>query len=349
MSPSIADSIAHTAATAAQREKIGEFFAVARSILGCRARGQTATEFVAQSPRLTAPVAEVINKAGVTVLSTGSASALFQPMQQAFLSSLSSNSALDRLLEMGAVRAPINSTVINVTALIAGSSPAEAAPKPVGRLSFSSSNMTLAKATAFLVCSAELVTLSSATAIFNNLLRDAVVAACNSKLLAALYALTTPIASSGGSAANALTDITALLGAVSLGTNSRPLFILHPDDVKALATKQTNAGTYAFSDLNILAGGSMFGVPVLASAELPTGGALLVDATGLVLSDAGLELDASKQAALQLDDAPANPPTASSVMTSLWQNNEVALRAERIFSYAPPRANSLAALSGVNY
>jgi hypothetical protein len=47
-----------------------------------------------------------------------------------------------------------------------------------------------------------------------------------------------------------------------------------------------------------------------------------------------VQIDVSREATLQMDSAPDSPPTASTVMYSLFQNNGVAIRAERYINWA---------------
>jgi hypothetical protein len=69
----------------------------------------------------------------------------------------------------------------------------------------------------------------------------------------------------------------------------------------------------------------------------------------LLLGDEGITLDNSRQAALQMETAPDNPTTGSTVLLNLWQRNMLALRAERSFAFALGRVNAIASLSGVDY
>lgn len=75
----------------------------------------------------------------------------------------------------------------------------------------------------------------------------------------------------------------------------------------------------------------------------------MIDASGLLLGDEGITLDNSRQAALQMETAPDNPTTGSTVLLNLWQRNMLALRAERWFAFALGRVNAIASLSGVDY
>ena len=76
----------------------------------------------------------------------------------------------------------------------------------------------------------------------------------------------------------------------------------------------------------------------------------LVNASDIYLGDeGGIDLSMSTEASLQMDNAPDNPTTASTVLVSLWQRNLVGFRAERAINWAPRRASAAAYLSGVNW
>jgi hypothetical protein len=59
---------------------------------------------------------------------------------------------------------------------------------------------------------------------------------------------------------------------------------------------------------------------------------ILVDASALVVADAGVILDTSDQALVEMNDAPA-PPTEATIYISLWASNLVGIRCERTISW----------------
>ena len=91
-------------------------------------------------------------------------------------------------------------------------------------------------------------------------------------------------------------------------------------------------------------GGDILGVPVLPTDGLPAGILALADANAIAVADDGLQLDQSSQAGVQLDTAPTNPPTTP---VNLFQQNMVALRAERKISVQALSSNSRAYVTGV--
>jgi hypothetical protein len=154
----------------------------------------------------------------------------------------------------------------------------------------------------------------------------------------------TPITSVGGSDSTAvLSDLAALLSAVSLAPSSKPIFVFRPEDTKALALLAGASGGLLFPELGAT-GGQIAGVPVLPSDQLAAGTALLIDATGVACGSGALTLDSGEHAALQMSDSPATGPTNT---VSLLQTDSKALRVERYFVSELARADAVALLENV--
>ena len=97
-------------------------------------------------------------------------------------------------------------------------------------------------------------------------------------------------------------------------------------------------------------GGTIFNVPVLVSgASAVSGKIIVVDASGLAGSSMAIELQQLRQATIQMDDAPDSPPTASTVQISLFQQNLLALAAQRYFGLSKLRSNAVSAIESVGY
>jgi hypothetical protein len=81
-----------------------------------------------------------------------------------------------------------------------------------------------------------------------------------------------------------------------------------------------------------------FGLPVYASEAALTN-VVILDPSHVFYADGGLEVDYSREAALEMSDAPLSPTTAAAVITSLWQSNLVGYRMLRFVSFgAAPNA-----------
>lgn len=165
----------------------------------------------------------------------------------------------------------------------------------------------------------------------------------------------TGIASSGTDADAVRADIKALFSAF-IAANNAPtsgVWVMPATTALALSLMQNPLGQSEFPGIS-MTGGTLFGLPVIVSEYVPTdsSGAIvaLVNASDIYLGDeGGIDLSMSTEASLQMDNAPDNPTTASTVMVSLWQRNLVGFRAERAINWARRRQAAVAYLTGVNW
>jgi HK97 family phage major capsid protein len=94
-------------------------------------------------------------------------------------------------------------------------------------------------------------------------------------------------------------------------------------------------------------GGSIMGIPVVVSDNVPSATVIFVKASEILIADdGGVDIAVSREASLQLDSNPSEPPTT---MVSLFQQNAVALRAERYINWKRRRTQSVYYLTSVNY
>jgi Phage capsid family. len=101
-------------------------------------------------------------------------------------------------------------------------------------------------------------------------------------------------------------------------------------------------------------GGTLMGLPVLTSEVVPTSSSgsiiVLIKQSEILLADeGGVTIDVSREASLQMNSTPDNPTTASTVLTSLWQNNLVGVRCERMVTWRKRRPEAVSYISGANY
>ncbi|HBP5444007.1 TPA: phage major capsid protein [Pseudomonas aeruginosa] len=163
------------------------------------------------------------------------------------------------------------------------------------------------------------------------------------------------IPSSGNTADDVRADIRALFNAF-IAANNAPtsgVWLMPATTALALSLMQNPLGQAEFPGIS-MTGGSLFGLPVIVSEYIPTASAgavvALVNASDIYLGDeGGVDLSMSTEASLQMDNAPDNPTTASTVLVSLWQRNLVGFRAERAINWARRRASAVAYLTGVNW
>lgn len=284
-----------------------------------------------------------------TTTDTDWASSLTEYRQVAsgFAESLRPVSIFDRLLADNAIRrVPLRSRVVAVTTASTAGETAEGKPRKISALGFSDDTLPVRRVDATVVLSDEVARSASAaaTALIGTELRNGVAAATNAAFVTRVTNGVTPTATAGTTAANALTDVGVLLSGVALGEGSKPYFVMSP--ARAKSGSMLNAsGVRVFPDLTPM-GGSIVGIPVLVTNAVDDGEVLLVDGAGIAGDSDTIVLDASGQATIQMDDAPADPVTATAVQTSLWQHNLRAVRAYRYFAVERFSDAAVAAISG---
>lgn len=164
-------------------------------------------------------------------------------------------------------------------------------------------------------------------------------------------ALSTP--STGTTLAAIIADLKTLFALLSNAGSplTAPFLVMRPKTALHLAALQTTTGAAAFPSIGIR-GGSVWGVPVLVSGNVPSSGSpdtapiVLLDAAEILLADDGdVTFEASRQTSLEMVDAPTQSAATAtgSTMVSLWQNSCVGVKADRIIRWAPRRDGLAAA------
>ena len=249
----------------------------------------------------------------------------------------------------------------------------EASVKPLSSLTFNTVTLEFSKIAGIIPLSEELVRFSnpSAEAIVRQDLGDSIVMFMDSQFTdptvaavtnvspASITNGVTPVTASGTSAAalradlknvldNFLANLIPLAGIVGIMTQSQAL---------AISLMQTSLGTAAFPGLSAT-GGSLAGIPIVTTENLAaTGGSptdgypiIFLRARDILLADDGqVSIDTSREASLQMDSAPTSPATADTVMVSLWQNNLVAVKAERFINWGKARTTSVEFIQNAKY
>jgi hypothetical protein len=148
---------------------------------------------------------------------------------------------------------------------------------------------------------------------------------------------------SGTTAAAAVKDLATLAGAI-LATVPDPtnVAILMTPTVAAMVIAQTNSLTLT------VRGGTYLGFDVVTSASVGNR-IIAVDASQILVADAGIVVEATEEATIQMNSAPDDPVTAITAPTSLWQNNLVGLRAERFCHWKRARNSAVAYISPTAY
>jgi hypothetical protein len=251
-----------------------------------------------------------------------------KPLQDAFVAIARSRSLLGRI--PGIRRVPFKTPVPMETTGANYVWVQENSPKPVSAMAFSNAvQLDALKAQAVVVVTAELVKLAAEgfQGALADTLTDGLVAFTDRSFLdpastavastrpASVTAGTTPITATASYPA----DVQSLLTA---------FFTARPNAQDAVLI--ANAGHAA--QLRTLNAGGGPGLPVLVS-EAALGNTVALDPAGVFLADDGIDIDISSEASLQMDSAPDAPPTASTVLVSLFQRNMRGFRVERFVNW----------------
>lgn len=250
----------------------------------------------------------------------------------------------------------------------------QGAPKPLTKFDFNATQLGFSKVAAIAVLSDELVRFSSpsADALVRDALRDAVVERIDIDFVdpdksavanvspASITNGATAVASSGSTLDAVNADVQALMGEfISANINlQNGVWIMSAATALALSLMRDALGRVAFPDIN-MNGGRFAGLPVIVSQYVSntTAGAhvILVSASDIWLADDGtVQIDASREASLQMLDNPTNNiDGTATAMVSMFQTNSVAIRAERFINWARRRntdeAKAVVYLTGVQW
>jgi HK97 family phage major capsid protein len=169
----------------------------------------------------------------------------------------------------------------------------------------------------------------------------------------------TPTAASGTTAAAFRQDFGDMM-ATFLGLNMSPaglVLVMTSAQAMRLALMRNSLGNKEFPDIGI-AGGTLEGIPVITSENIvasggsPTDGYPIVAINApevLVADDGGVSIDMSREASVQMNDAPDSPETTSTVMVSFWQRNYIGIKAERFVTWKKGRTGACQYISHAKY
>lgn len=176
---------------------------------------------------------------------------------------------------------------------------------------------------------------------------------------AAITSDATPLVSTGATLANIDSDLKLMLKELTdAGSNLlNAKWILSPRTAIYLSMARGTGGALAYPNVTA-AGGTLAGLPVIVSGNVPNGGSpfetsiILVDTDNFVYADEGVQVDLSSQATVEMSDAPTGatdtPVAASSYLVSLFQEECTAIRIVRRCSWKM-RKPTVALLTDVAY
>lgn len=318
----------------------------AMALLVCKGNKMEAAEYAKQW-RDSTPEVEMELKSAIAAGTTQDATwaaplALPMPLASEFIELLRPATIIGKIPNLRKV--PFNVSVPKQTAGGTYGWVGEGATKPVTNLQFGTVNLGFAKAAGIIVLTEELVRVSSPSAeaaVRNDMIKGIAGFLDSQFVLPAVAPVanvspgsitngTTPLTTAGTSAANARTDILALIGSVLVanGDTSNLVLIMSQTNALALGAALNPLGQSMFPGMGAQ-GGSILGIPVITS-QAAGANVILLDAQGILFADDGqVNIDVSREASLQMDSAPDSPTVETTVMVSLWQHNLVGLRAER--------------------
>jgi HK97 family phage major capsid protein/HK97 family phage prohead protease len=169
----------------------------------------------------------------------------------------------------------------------------------------------------------------------------------------------TALTPSGTTEAAARLDLTTLLSQfVENNVDPSSLVLVMPNSLAlALSLMVNSLGQASFPGLSAQ-GGTLLGIPVVASqyaANASGAGNLVIaiNAPDIFLADDGqVTLDASREASIEMSDAPAgrsDVPTGHTSTVSMYQTNSIAVRAERYINWAKVRSTAVVYMDDVNW
>lgn len=272
----------------------------------------------------------------------------------------------------GLTRVPFNIRVPTMTTDPTAYWVGEGQIKPVSAAAFDSVTLTFAKAVGISVITEELARFSSPSA--EALLRNALTQAVG--YLTDRTFVDPTVASTGSSPASVTNGVSALAPTGTTADAFRDdmvrllkvyllanygvtglVLIMTAQQALALSIMVNTLGNREFPEITA-AGGTVMGIPVVVSENIPAAGGSPTDgypiialhAPSIFLADeGGVNIDMSREASLQMDSAPDSPATASTIMRSLWQENLIALKAERFIKWAKGRSGAVQYIQGANY
>jgi HK97 family phage major capsid protein/HK97 family phage prohead protease len=240
----------------------------------------------------------------------------------------------------------------------------EGLAKPVTSAAYAAVTVPFAKAAGIIVLTEELVKLSTPSA--ENLVREEMIAGMAQFLdlqfvdpAKAVDAGVSPAsitngastaAASGATAAAAKLDLAASV-AIFTAANiplAGSVWLMNDSNAFGIAMSLNALGQQLFPGMSA-SGGSIFGIPVIVSNNVGARIILVHAPSILVADEGGVRVDVSREASVQMDTAPDSPATATTVLVSLWQNNLVGLRAERMITWKRARTAAVRYITSAAY
>lgn len=248
----------------------------------------------------------------------------------------------------------------------------EGKPKPLTSLDFSRTTLPELKVATIAVVTDELLRRSSPSA--DLILRDTLAAAVAGRLdtdfidptkaassgvspASITYGVSAPN-SAGNDADSIRADLRTLFMAFIAADNTPTsgVYIMSSTTALSLSLMMNALGQPEFPGIS-MTGGTLMGLPVIVSEYVPTVSAgsyvALVNASDIYLGDeGGIMIDVSREASLEMLDGSLTQNALAGTgasLVSLWQNNLMGFRCERIINWGKRRASAVALIDSVNW
>ncbi|MDC9679067.1 phage major capsid protein [Xanthomonas perforans] len=126
------------------------------------------------------------------------------------------------------------------------------------------------------------------------------------------------------------------------------VYITDSATARVLATRKNALGNREYPGVT-MTGGNIDGVPLVVSNYVATGTFILAFTSEIYLADDGVvTIDISREATIIMDDDATATPTIAQIQ-SMFQTNQLAIRAERYVNWKKRRPQAVALLTGVDW
>jgi hypothetical protein len=279
-------------------------------------------------------------KAAVPALGLSDTLAWYREFSEGFFGSMAAFSALARMYTAGDLYAVPPRTLIPIlTAAPAGDTSAEGFAKAVSLASFTTGKLEPTRATSMIAFTNELARSISpaAQSMFNTETTRAASIEVDKHFLTLMA--NTPgaasVPSTGVTASQVLSDLTARVQAMTIGADSRLWFIVSPKLFKTLSLLQ---GTGGYLMVN-----NKIGQINIAPSDGATTIATLLDARQIATALESATVAVSGSASIELDD---NPTATDYHLFSAFQMNAVIVRSEIWYAALAMRSTAVTFLTG---
>lgn len=271
----------------------------------------------------------------------------------------------------GMRRVPFLSKFPRQTAAAVANWVGETKPKPATSLAFDSLTLAQLKVAGIVPISMELMRLSSPSAemivrddlagaigqLVDHDFIDPEKAAVSNVSPASITNGVTAVSATGTAYANLKADVKSIMDSFFAVNITPDTVVMHKRTALALSLMETSLGNPQFPGMT-QNGGPFLGMTAISSENLdytedsPQEGdnIIFLRANDIALADdGGVEVDVSTEASIEMSTTPTDPNTTSTILVSLWQQNLVGIRAERMINWVKRRSAAVQYIKAAKY